>query len=140
MGQAFRASPRTIPRVCLLGLADVRSIEKTEGTWARDTRIPGSDGRGGLRDWRDQTLRKLLRPGATFVRITYIHRWVHMYRNNENVCVHFCYSQELPKLPTYLSSLHPILRYTLPYTVPTLDAHVSGGTPLSSMYKCVCTL
>ena len=52
-----------------------------------------------------------------------------MYRNNENVYVHFCDSQEL----NYVS-IHPTSypTYDTLYTVvPTLDAHVSGGTPLS---------
>ena len=56
MGQAFRASPRTIPRVCLLG-AGYSYLQKT------GKKGGGGSGIGG----RDQTLRKLLQLGNSMV-------------------------------------------------------------------------
>jgi hypothetical protein len=52
MGQAFRASPRTIPRVCLLGAG--------YSEYSREDGKEGSGGGGSGIGGRDQTLRKLL--------------------------------------------------------------------------------
>ena len=89
----------------------------------RDEHRPGCldrEGRGGLRDWRDQTLHYGLAPHS--YRMYHIHTHVPpqfgrefyytcnvLYMNNENVYVHFGDSQEL----NYdVFTLHTILRYT----------------------------